>query len=201
MFACFQPKTGILAIMDEECMIPEATEKSFSEKLNANHLGKTPVFVKPKPPAEGQAETHFTIVHYGGSVSYNLTGWLEKNKDPLNDSLVDLLKNSSNELCASLFTVQQEPPPEAPQEEGEEKSGESIVLFTFFNNFVILFSAHSFIRASGEAAFLWQEDYMTTVFIFQRNLNQNQNQNRIQKPRQRQNLSLRQQSPPSRSRP
>lgn len=104
-------------------MMPEATDKSFTEKLNANHLGKTPVFVKPKPPEEGQVEAHFTIVHYAGTVSYNLTGWLEKNKDPLNDSLVDLLKNSTNELCASIFTEQQETPQEPPPEEAEEKSG------------------------------------------------------------------------------
>jgi myosin protein heavy chain/myosin heavy chain 6/7 len=31
-----------------------------------------------------------------GTVSYNLTSWLEKNKDPLNDSVVDLFKNASN---------------------------------------------------------------------------------------------------------
>ena len=27
---------------------------------------------------------------------YNVTGWLEKNKDPLNDTAVNVLKNSKN---------------------------------------------------------------------------------------------------------
>ena len=31
-----------------------------------------------------------------GTVSYNLTGWLEKNKDPLNDTVVDQIKKGSN---------------------------------------------------------------------------------------------------------
>ena len=31
-----------------------------------------------------------------GIVDYNLTAWLEKNKDPLNDSVVELFKNASN---------------------------------------------------------------------------------------------------------
>lgn len=32
------------------------------------------------------------IVHYAGTVRYNVTGWLEKNKDPLNDTAVSILK-------------------------------------------------------------------------------------------------------------
>ncbi|KAG7174231.1 Myosin-7-like, partial [Homarus americanus] len=80
-----------------------ATDKSFQEKLNANHLGKSPVFIKPKPPKAGQPDSHFAIVHYAGTVSYNLSGWLEKNKDPLNDTVVDLLKKSSDSLVVLLF--------------------------------------------------------------------------------------------------
>ncbi|XP_071512368.1 myosin heavy chain, muscle-like [Panulirus ornatus] len=99
----FEKKMGILSILEEESMFPKATDKSFQEKLNANHLGKTPVFIKPKPPKAGQSESHFAIVHYAGTVNYNLSGWLEKNKDPLNDTFVDLLKKSSNEIVVTLF--------------------------------------------------------------------------------------------------
>ena len=95
---------GLLSILEEESMFPKATDKSFAEKLVSNHLGKTPVFIKPKPPKSGQAEAHFAIVHYAGTVSYNLSGWLEKNKDPLNDTLVDLLKKSTtNDLTVHCF--------------------------------------------------------------------------------------------------
>ncbi|KAK8374417.1 hypothetical protein O3P69_012604 [Scylla paramamosain] len=99
----FEKKMGLLSILEEESMFPKATDKSFAEKLNANHLGKTPCFIKPKPPKAGQTESHFAIVHYAGTVSYNLSGWLEKNKDPLNDTLVDVLKKSSNELAVFIF--------------------------------------------------------------------------------------------------
>lgn len=84
-------------------MFPKATDKSFEEKLKANHLGKSPNFIKPKPPKPGQAEAHFAIVHYAGTVPYNLTGWLEKNKDPLNDTVVDQLKKASNALSVEIF--------------------------------------------------------------------------------------------------
>ncbi|XP_042212121.1 myosin heavy chain, muscle-like isoform X2 [Homarus americanus] len=99
----FEKKMGILSILEEESMFPKATDKSFQEKLNANHLGKSPVFIKPKPPKAGQPDSHFAIVHYAGTVSYNLSGWLEKNKDPLNDTVVDLLKKSSDSLVVLLF--------------------------------------------------------------------------------------------------
>jgi hypothetical protein len=36
-------------------------------------------------------------------VSYNITGWLEKNKDPLNDTVVDQFKKSSNKLIVEIF--------------------------------------------------------------------------------------------------
>ena len=36
-------------------------------------------------------------------MSYNLTGWLEKNKDPLNDTVVDQFKKSSNKLMVEIF--------------------------------------------------------------------------------------------------
>ena len=39
-------------------------------------------------------DAHFAIVHYAGTVSYNCTGWLDKNRDPINDTVVDLLKKS-----------------------------------------------------------------------------------------------------------
>lgn len=94
---------GLLSILEEESMFPKATDKSFQEKLNANHLGKSAVFIKPKPSKPGQAESHFAIAHYAGTVSYNLTGWLVKNKDPLNDTVVDLLKKASNQLCVTIF--------------------------------------------------------------------------------------------------
>ncbi|XP_065353756.1 myosin heavy chain, muscle isoform X18 [Cloeon dipterum] len=94
---------GILSILEEESMFPKATDQTFLEKLRTQHLGKSPNFQKPKPPKPGQVEAHFAIVHYAGTVAYNLTGWLEKNKDPLNDTVVDQFKKSSNKLLIEIF--------------------------------------------------------------------------------------------------
>ncbi|XP_070153022.1 myosin heavy chain, muscle isoform X3 [Polyergus mexicanus] len=94
---------GILSILEEESMFPKATDKTFEEKLNNNHLGKSPNFLKPKPPKPGQQAAHFAIGHYAGNVPYNITGWLEKNKDPLNDTVVDQFKKSTNKLLIEIF--------------------------------------------------------------------------------------------------
>ncbi|XP_064546735.1 myosin heavy chain, muscle isoform X39 [Drosophila montana] len=94
---------GILSILEEESMFPKATDQTFSEKLTNTHLGKSAPFQKPKPPKPGQQAAHFAIGHYAGVVAYNITGWLEKNKDPLNDTVVDQFKKSKNNLLIEIF--------------------------------------------------------------------------------------------------
>merc|ERR1711881_700710 len=59
--------------------------------------------------------------HYAGTGSYNVTGWLEKNKDPVNDTVVDVLKNSQNALLVHLWRDHPGQPLEAPKEEGKKK--------------------------------------------------------------------------------
>ena len=93
---------GIFSILEEECMFPKATDTSFKNKLYDQHLGKSNNFQKPKP-AKGKAEAHFSLVHYAGTVDYNITGWLEKNKDPLNETVVGLYQKSSLKTLALLF--------------------------------------------------------------------------------------------------
>uniref|UniRef100_A0A8C2YG16 Myosin heavy chain, skeletal muscle, adult n=1 Tax=Coturnix japonica TaxID=93934 RepID=A0A8C2YG16_COTJA len=46
---------------------------------------------------------HFSLVHYAGTVDYNITGWLEKNKDPLNETVIGLYQKSSLKTLALLF--------------------------------------------------------------------------------------------------
>ena len=94
----FEKPMGIWAILEEESLFPKATDKSFEEKLKAS-LGKLPVFLKPQSKTDPRA--HFAISHYAGIVSYNVTGWLEKNKDPVNDSVVEVMKSTSGCVLVS----------------------------------------------------------------------------------------------------
>uniref|UniRef100_A0A8C1QWS7 Myosin motor domain-containing protein n=1 Tax=Cyprinus carpio TaxID=7962 RepID=A0A8C1QWS7_CYPCA len=107
---------GIFSILEEECMFPKATDTSFKNKLYDQHLGKCNAFQKPKP-AKGKAEAHFSLVHYAGTVDYNINGWLDKNKDPLNESVVQLYQKSSVKLLATLY------PPTGGKKGGKKKGG------------------------------------------------------------------------------
>uniref|UniRef100_A0AAQ5X2F9 Myosin motor domain-containing protein n=1 Tax=Amphiprion ocellaris TaxID=80972 RepID=A0AAQ5X2F9_AMPOC len=107
---------GIFSILEEECMFPKATDTSFKNKLYDQHLGKNKAFEKPKP-AKGKAEAHFSLVHYAGTVDYNIAGWLDKNKDPLNESVVQLYQKSSVKLLALLY------PPVVEESGGGGKKG------------------------------------------------------------------------------
>ncbi|XP_070704643.1 myosin heavy chain, skeletal muscle, adult-like [Pempheris klunzingeri] len=95
---------GIFSILEEECMFPKATDGSFKNKLYDQHLGKNSIFQKPKP-CKGKTEAHFSLMHYAGTVDYNISGWLEKNKDPLNDTVVQLYQKASLKLLCQLFAT------------------------------------------------------------------------------------------------
>ncbi|XP_024920049.1 myosin-16-like isoform X3 [Cynoglossus semilaevis] len=93
---------GIFSILEEQCVFPKATDMTFKASLYDNHVGKSSNFLKPKGGRKG-AEVHFELVHYAGTVGYNIVGWLEKNKDPLNETVVGLFQKSSMPLLALLF--------------------------------------------------------------------------------------------------
>merc|ERR1719384_276421 len=119
----FEKPMGIWAILEEETLFPKSTDKSFEDKLKAGHLGKSPPFAKPQSKTDKNA--HFAVIHYAGTVSYNVTGWLEKNKDPVNDTVVDLMKKSSNELLVFLWRDHpgQSAPPEEEKGKKKKKGG------------------------------------------------------------------------------
>merc|ERR1712241_1174652 len=115
----FEKPMGIWAILEEESLFPKATDKSFEEQLKAS-LGKLPVFLKPQSKTDKNA--HFALSHYAGIVSYNVTNWLEKNKDPVNDSVVEVFKSTSKcQLLVHLWRDHPGQPTTAPKEEGKKK--------------------------------------------------------------------------------
>merc|ERR1719420_1261921 len=83
-------------------------------------LGKLPVFLKPASKTDKNA--HFGVSHYAGVVNYNVTGWLEKNKDPVNETVVELFKSTSKcQLLVHLWRDHPGQPTSAPKDEGKKK--------------------------------------------------------------------------------
>ncbi|CAG8639097.1 5958_t:CDS:10 [Funneliformis mosseae] len=89
---------GILACLDEECVMPKATDKTFVEKLHMIWKDKSPNYNVPR------FQQGFILNHYAAKVEYTTSGWLDKNKDPLNENVTKLLAHSSQPYIASLFS-------------------------------------------------------------------------------------------------
>uniref|UniRef100_A0A4W4GYQ1 Myosin-9 n=1 Tax=Electrophorus electricus TaxID=8005 RepID=A0A4W4GYQ1_ELEEL len=90
---------GILALLDEECWFPKATDKSFVEKV-VQEQGNHPKFQKAKKLKD---DSDFSIIHYAGKVDYKADEWLMKNMDPLNDNVTNLLNQSSDKFVSELW--------------------------------------------------------------------------------------------------
>ena len=89
---------GIFSCLDEDSVMPKATDKSFTEKMHSLWERKTPKY-KASRLSQG-----FVLTHYAAEVEYSTEGWLEKNKDPLNDNITRLLASSSDKHVEALFT-------------------------------------------------------------------------------------------------
>merc|ERR1711934_979148 len=126
----FEKPMAFLAIFEEESLFPKATDATFAEKLMTNLLGKWTQFAKPNPRPDPDA--HFAVIHYAATVSYNLTGWLEKNKDPLNDTIVELIKNGGNALAIECFKDHPGQPMEAPKNEERKKGKGGKTVSSYF---------------------------------------------------------------------
>merc|ERR1719234_2848306 len=63
-------------------------------------------------------EAHFEVHHYAGTVGYNVTGWLFKNKDPVNEAIIDMMSSAGNAVVALVFTE---------KDDGTKKKGASMM--------------------------------------------------------------------------
>ncbi|KAJ6092567.1 hypothetical protein N7486_007856 [Penicillium sp. IBT 16267x] len=99
---------GIFSCLDEDCVMPKATDKSFTEKLHSLWDRKTPKY------RSSRLSQGFVLTHYAAEVEYSTQDWLEKNKDPMNDNITRLLASSDDPHVANLFADCADP------EEGSE---------------------------------------------------------------------------------
>uniref|UniRef100_A0A8C3AQ00 Myosin heavy chain 10 n=1 Tax=Cyclopterus lumpus TaxID=8103 RepID=A0A8C3AQ00_CYCLU len=90
---------GILALLDEECWFPKATDKTFIDKV----LQEQGTHTKFQKPRQLKDKADFCIFHYAGKVDYKADEWLMKNMDPLNDNVATLLHQSTDKFVAELW--------------------------------------------------------------------------------------------------
>ncbi|XP_044253341.1 myosin heavy chain, non-muscle isoform X3 [Tribolium madens] len=89
---------GIMALLDEECLFPKATDKTFVDKLVSAHS------VHPKfKKSDFRGVADFSIIHYAGKVDYCANQWLMKNMDPQNENVVSLLQASQDPFVIHIW--------------------------------------------------------------------------------------------------
>jgi myosin V len=91
-------KTGLLAMLNEECVRPKGSDEAFVTKALAANK-KSPCVFENKTNRVG-----FGIHHYAGKVMYDATGFVASNQDTLPTDLSDLALLCSNEILAKHMT-------------------------------------------------------------------------------------------------
>ncbi|XP_060195704.1 myosin-1 [Lycium barbarum] len=100
---------GLLSLLDEESTFPNGTDMSFANKLK-QHLNSNLCF-------RGERGKAFTVSHYAGEVTYDTTGFLEKNRDLMHSNSIQLLSSCKYRLpqtFASNMLSQSEKPVVGP---------------------------------------------------------------------------------------
>ena len=90
-------RSGLLSLLAEECFFPNGTDASYLLKIKQVHK-KHPNFSE-----ERMDQDAFTVSHFPGKVTYQSAGFLEKNKDPLPQDLVVLMRFSDDDFVKTLF--------------------------------------------------------------------------------------------------
>ncbi|KAH0872425.1 hypothetical protein HID58_069787 [Brassica napus] len=100
---------GLLSLLDEESTFPNGTDLTLANKLK-EHLSANSCF-------RGDRGKTFTVSHYAGEVTYETTGFLEKNRDLLHSDSIKLLSSCSCHLpqaFASSMLIHSEKPVVGP---------------------------------------------------------------------------------------
>ncbi|XP_061773262.1 unconventional myosin-Va-like isoform X2 [Nerophis ophidion] len=93
-----EAKLGILDLLDEECKMPQGSDGSWSQKMYNTLLKQNDHFDKPR-----LSNTAFIIHHFADKVEYQCDGFLEKNKDTVNEEQIHVLQNSKFDFLLKLF--------------------------------------------------------------------------------------------------
>nr|XP_027095325.1 myosin-1-like [Coffea arabica]XP_027095326.1 myosin-1-like [Coffea arabica] len=100
---------GLLSLLDEESTFPNGTDMTFANKLK-QHLKANSCF-------RGERDNAFSVCHYAGEVTYDTTGFLEKNRDLLHLDSIQLLSSCTchlPQIFASIMLTQSEKPVVGP---------------------------------------------------------------------------------------
>jgi hypothetical protein len=121
--------TGVFSMIDEEISVPKGSDEGVLSKILQKHAdGKHPNMIRPKAKDVQDFLKNFGILHYAGPVFYNISGFLEKNKDQLHPDILSVLRDSSSFLMKKMF------PPEPAAKTNNAGAAKKLTLGSQFKN-------------------------------------------------------------------
>ena len=90
---------GIFSMLDEELSVPNGSEANLLAKMSKNHAAH-PNFVQKRG-----TQSTFTVAHYAGPVTYEIVGFMEKNKDLLHADIAGCLRSARDPFIQLLFAT------------------------------------------------------------------------------------------------
>lgn len=97
-----RPPNCILRLLSEECRMPKGNDVTFVEKLHHEFslVNPNPFYLKGSDRRNWSRE--FSVRHFAGSVTYNVHGFLKKNRDAQQSQLFSIIETSKNPLLSEL---------------------------------------------------------------------------------------------------
>uniref|UniRef100_A0A7S0H256 Uncharacterized protein n=1 Tax=Amorphochlora amoebiformis TaxID=1561963 RepID=A0A7S0H256_9EUKA len=124
---------SLLKILQECVKMPNPTDEKMLQRMIDTHNVITSITNK-NPNANPhfgipsrKKKNKFTIKHYSGEVTYEVKGFLEKNRDHLHLSLKDILRGSSTTILNQLFPSEEDDDEKNPGHEAKRSIGRSVV--------------------------------------------------------------------------
>ena len=91
---------GIMSLLNEECVMPMGNDANLLAKLKRTCKDHSSFSC---PLTGGHGKDEFTISHYAGTVSYNIRGFVDRNKDTLANETQLMMMESCNAILSDLF--------------------------------------------------------------------------------------------------
>jgi myosin-5 len=132
-----ESKTGLLAMLNEECVRPKGSDQAFVQKAIAGNK-KSPCLFENRMNRCG-----FGIHHYAGKVMYDADGFVESNQDTLPTDLAEaallssnviLAKHMSNDSCQN-FESKSAGPSSEPKRSAPKRAKSNIVAPTVWTKY------------------------------------------------------------------
>eukprot|EP00529_Nitzschia_sp_RCC80_P006562 CAMPEP_0113451262 /NCGR_PEP_ID=MMETSP0014_2-20120614/6248_1 /TAXON_ID=2857 /ORGANISM="Nitzschia sp." /LENGTH=1572 /DNA_ID=CAMNT_0000342613 /DNA_START=332 /DNA_END=5050 /DNA_ORIENTATION=- /assembly_acc=CAM_ASM_000159 len=123
-------KTGILAMLDEECRLPRGSDRNWAKRMYEQWLPSKDQTVSENTRFQAtkvqQGKAMFCVRHFAGLVEYKVeTNFMEKNKDEIPLAAQDLFETAPEQLIKDVYAVQKRESSEASSDSAKPGSSKS----------------------------------------------------------------------------